>query len=101
MKKKEYYSEYGIKFWKEWLDADALKRLELVKKLPLFKMCLGMKDTKIWRFAFANFINNYFEDLENEVYIKISHNKQVKKKSGFGTMKGIGKYSHEKISDFD
>lgn len=62
--------DYEIKFWRDWLKADTLKRLKMVDKLPLFKMCLQMKDEKIWRKSFASFINGYFEDLEDACRIK-------------------------------
>ncbi|MFA4819449.1 MAG: hypothetical protein WC613_00650 [Candidatus Aenigmatarchaeota archaeon] len=63
--------EYEIKFWKDWLEADTLKRLELVKKLPLLDICLEMKNEKIWRESFSSLINGYFEDLESAVYTKV------------------------------
>ncbi|MEK6887375.1 MAG: hypothetical protein AABX14_00345 [Candidatus Aenigmatarchaeota archaeon] len=63
--------EYEIKFWKDWLEADPVKRLELVKKLPLFGMCLKMKDEKFWRGSFSSLINGYFEDLESAVLTKV------------------------------
>lgn len=28
--------DYEIKFWKDWLNADSLKKLELAKSLPIF-----------------------------------------------------------------
>ncbi len=63
--------DYEIKFWKDWLNADPLKRLELAKGLPIFKMSLKMKNTKMWKRAFALLLNGYFEDLESVVYTKI------------------------------
>ncbi len=69
--KKKLEEGYEIRFWKDWLEADMLKRLDLVKKLPLFGMCLKMKDEKIWRNSFTTLINGYFEDLESAVYTKI------------------------------
>jgi len=63
--------DYEIKFWKDWLEADILKKHKLIEKLPLFKMCLQMKNNKMWKHAFTNLINNYFEDLESAVYTKI------------------------------
>lgn len=62
---------YEFKFWEKWLNAD-FKRVDLVKKLPFFKMSLKMKDNKLFRHAFATMLNGYFEDLESAVYTKIS-----------------------------
>ena len=67
----ESKNNFEIKFWKDWLYADHLKRLDLVKKLPLFKMCLEMENKKMWRKSFATLLNSYFEDLESAVYTKI------------------------------
>ncbi|MBU0760291.1 MAG: hypothetical protein KJ600_06695 [Nanoarchaeota archaeon] len=63
--------EYEIKFWKEWLKGNLLEKHKLVKKLPLFKTCLKMKDTKAWKDSFDTLINGYFEDLESAVYTKV------------------------------
>ena len=63
--------EYEIKFWKDWLEADLLKRQELVSDLPLFKTCLKMKNEKAWKNSFDSLINGYFEDLESAIYTKI------------------------------
>ena len=41
MKKKE---DYEIKFWKDWLEADFLKKEELVKNLPMVKSLWDLKD---------------------------------------------------------
>ena len=62
--------EYEIKFWKDWLEADTLKRAELVEKLPFFKMSRRMKNTKMNRHCFATLLNSYFEDLESAMYVK-------------------------------
>ncbi len=62
---------YEIKFWKDWLETDNLKRLELVKKLPLIYMDLKIKDKKLWKHSFVGLLNSYFEDLESAVYIKM------------------------------
>ncbi|MBS3157422.1 hypothetical protein J4442_04620 [Candidatus Woesearchaeota archaeon] len=76
---------YETKFWKDWLEADFLKRLELVEKLPLFDRSLGMKHNKLKKHSFAGLVNTNFEDLESAVYVKIykkenkRHNKFVQK----------------------
>ena len=63
-------SDYEIKFWEKWLNAD-FRRADLVKKLPFFKMSLRMKDNKLFRHAFATMLNGYFEDLESAAYTKV------------------------------
>ena len=63
--------EFEIKFWKDWLEADILERQELVRKLPIFKTCIKMKNNKLWKDAFDTMLNGYFEDLESAVYTKI------------------------------
>lgn len=78
--KKKKSSEYEIKFWKDWLEADLLKRQELVKKLPFFKMCLIIKDDKVWKHSFTTVLNGYFEDLEAAVYKKIRLEQEGKTK---------------------
>ncbi|MBU4502543.1 MAG: hypothetical protein KKA79_08145 [Nanoarchaeota archaeon] len=78
VKKKD--DEYEIKFWKDWLEADIIKKKELVEKLSLFKMCLEMKDNKVWRHSFATVLNGYFEDLEAALYTKMRLERAIKKK---------------------
>ena len=68
-----------IKFWEEWLNADCLKRQDMVEKLPFFKMCLTMKNEKVFQHAFASMLNGYFEDLESAVYTKMENNKILQK----------------------
>lgn len=75
MKKEPYYE---IKFWKDWLEADYLDRLKLVGKLPFFKMCLKMKNNKMWKSAFSSLLNGYFEDLACAAYTKASTEKTRK-----------------------
>ena len=72
-------SDYEIKFWEEWLNAD-FKRVDLVKKLPFFKMSLRIKDNKLFRHMFATMLNGYFEDLESAVYTKVRLESQKKRK---------------------
>lgn len=73
-------SNYEFKFWEKWLNSD-IERVDLVKKLPFFKMCLKMKNNSLFRHAFATMLNGYFEDLESSLYIKIEHESQVRKKN--------------------
>lgn len=49
-------------FWQEWLGADELRRLKMVKTLPIFNK--GKPDYK--RLT-ATLLNSYFEDLEKEI----------------------------------
>ena len=37
MKKKNKYKDYEITFWGEWLEANCLKRSEMVEKLAIIK----------------------------------------------------------------
>lgn len=62
--------KYEIKFWKDWLEADTIKRYKLVENLPLFKMCLQMKNSDVWKSSVSTLINGYFEDLESAIYTK-------------------------------
>ena len=70
--------DFEIKFWKDWLNADPLKRLKLAKGLPILKMSLKMKNNKMQKDAFALLLNSYFEDLESAVYTKIRLDKKKK-----------------------
>ncbi|HLC73178.1 MAG TPA: hypothetical protein VJH20_00910 [Candidatus Nanoarchaeia archaeon] len=63
--------DYEIKFWKDWLYADHLKRLDMVEKLPITKTIWKMKDLPIKEHSFALMLNSFFEDLESAVYTKI------------------------------
>ncbi|HLD41857.1 MAG TPA: hypothetical protein VJB06_02385 [archaeon] len=65
--------DYEIKFWKDWLNADPLKRMGMVEKLPIINEILGMAKlpSKYRKRAFAMLLNGFFEDLESAVYTKI------------------------------
>lgn len=80
MKSKKFKEEFEIKFWKDWLEADMLKRGEMVEKLPLIRFLDdGQKLSKKMRLRiFAQLLNSYFEDLESAVYTKIRLEKKVK-----------------------
>ena len=71
--------KYEFKFWEKWLNAD-FKRVDLVKKLPLFKMSLRMKDNSLFKHGFATMLNGYFEDLESSVYTKIGNESRAQSK---------------------
>ena len=62
--------DYEIKFWKDWLYADPLKRRKLVSKLPLFDTTIKIKDEKFARDVFSSQLGSYFEDLESAIYTK-------------------------------
>lgn len=66
--------DFEIKFWKDWLYAYALERVNMVEKLPVVrdmdkfgKLKLPQKMKKQ---IFARMLNSYFEDLESAAYIK-------------------------------
>ena len=63
---------YEIKFWKDWLGADHLKRGQLVKKLLIFKELFQIKDDETLKRTAVILLNSYFEDLESAVYTKIN-----------------------------
>ncbi len=79
-------SDYEIKFWEKWLNAD-FRRADLVKKLPFFKMSLRMKGNKLFRHAFATMLNGYFEDLESAVYTKVRLEARKRGKKARNSMK--------------
>jgi len=72
-KQKEKKEEYEIKWWKEWLEADVLKKEELVNKLPIVRSIWDLKDLPedMRKRTFAQTLNGMFEDLENAVYTKV------------------------------
>ncbi len=72
--------DYEIKFWKDWLNADSLKRSDLVRKLPIIKEILRIdKSLKNYRGQFlTTLLNGFFEDLESAVYTKIRLEKKLK-----------------------
>ncbi|MEK6812315.1 MAG: hypothetical protein AABX76_02040 [Nanoarchaeota archaeon] len=72
-KKNKEFGDYEIKFWKDWLESDGLKRADLVEKLPIVKEIsyMGKFPKKIRIHSFALVLNSLFEDLESAVYTKI------------------------------
>lgn len=42
MNKDKIMQEKGIKFWRDWLNANLLKREEMIGKLPIMKSILGL-----------------------------------------------------------
>ncbi len=78
-------SEYEIEFWERWLNADPLKREELVGKLPFIRDYMEMRMAKLpedmRRHMLTTFLNSFFEDLESAVYTKIRLEKNNKKRS--------------------
>ena len=81
-KKIKDFGDYEIKFWKDWLESDCLKRADLVEKLPIVKEILKMNKVpeKIRKHSFASILNGFFEDLESAVYTKIMLEKKKIKK---------------------
>jgi ADP-heptose:LPS heptosyltransferase len=81
MKKKNKYKDYEIPFWGEWLEADCLKRSDMVEKLPIIKEIsnIGKLPEKIRKHSFVLMINSFFEDLESAIYTKIELEKRKKK----------------------
>ena len=63
--------EPGIKFWRDWLEADLLKREEMVEKLPIMKSIwnLDKLPEKIRISAFTTILNGFFEDLEAQMHL--------------------------------
>lgn len=71
--KNKEFGDYEVKFWKDWLESDCLKRADLVEKLPIVKEILNMNKIpeKIRKHSFALILNSFFEDLESAIYTKI------------------------------
>lgn len=77
------YEEYEIKWWKDWLEADFIKRKRMVEKLPIINEISNMDKIpiNIRKHSFAMLFNSFFEDLESAIYTKIRiENKKVAKK---------------------
>jgi len=72
MKKKEQKIEYEIKWWKDWLESDAIKRIKMVEKLPLVKELpnFAKLPPKLMQKSFVSQLNGFFEDLKSAVYTK-------------------------------
>ncbi len=72
--------DYEIKFWKDWLNANSLKRSDLVRKLPIIKEIARIdKLPRNYRERFlTTLLNGFFEDLESAVYTKIRLEKKKK-----------------------
>jgi len=72
--------DYEIKFWKDWLEGDLLKREKLVKNLPFVSRVIELsKDKRIEermkKETITMQLNAFFEDLESAVYTKIQLDK--------------------------
>ena len=80
MKKED--EEYEIKWWKDWLEADCLKREDMAENLPIVNEILNMDRVpeKVRKHFFALMLNGFFEDLESAVYTKIRLDKKKVKK---------------------
>jgi len=75
--------DYEIKFWRDWLHADPLKRMEMVEKLPIISEIIGMVKlpSKYRKRTFAMLLNSFFEDLESAVYTKMGLEEKKSKKA--------------------
>jgi len=65
--------DYEIKFWKDWLEGNLLKREKLVKNLLIVRNYseLSRLPKEIRETALVSMLNGFFEDLESAVYTKI------------------------------
>ena len=76
---------YEIKFWKDWLEADLLKRQDMVEKLPFVREVQNVHKLppKIRTHMITMMLNSFFEDLESAVYTKVrlERNKNAKPSS--------------------
>jgi len=70
---------YEILFWKEWLEADSLKRSDMVEKLSILDELLEMKKLKNGKHFLASTLNSFFDDLESAIYTKIRLEKGKRK----------------------
>lgn len=70
------------KFWKEWLEADLLKRLKLIENLAIIKEVeiIHKLPKKYRKESIAQSLNGLFEDLEEELYLRLEKSNNVKKK---------------------
>lgn len=71
--KNKMKEDYEIIFWKDWLEADSIKKFELVKNLPIIKEIqkIDKLPKKYREHIFTSLLNGFFEDLESAVYTKI------------------------------
>jgi hypothetical protein len=62
-----YLAGEYLKFWKKWIQADNLERIEIVKDLPITKTYAKLYypkiDTEGALDIVATMLNSYFEDL--------------------------------------
>ena len=74
MTKEKINNHFEIKFWKDWLYANYLERIKLIKSLPFIKYPPNLKKLpkKSRQNFLATMLNSFFEDLEQAVYQKIT-----------------------------
>lgn len=74
MTKEKINNYFEIKFWKDWLYANPLKKNKLVENLPFIKSLDNIKKfpKKTRKTLLAMNLNSLFEDLEQAVYQKIT-----------------------------
>lgn len=74
--------KFEIKWWEDWINADMLKRLKMVEKLPFVKSVIKLDNKipeKIRTEMISNMLNGFFEDLESAMRTQFN-NEQMKKK---------------------
>ena len=73
--------KYEIKFWKDWLEADSIKKRKLIEKLSIIKDIGNIEKIpkRVRKHIFVSSLNSFFEDLGNAVYTKIRLENKKKK----------------------
>ena len=64
--------DYEIKWWKDWLEADCIQRVEMVEKLPFVNEMLDIDKLpkNMRKHSISLMLNSFFEDLESALYTK-------------------------------
>lgn len=65
--------DYEIKFWKDWLEADLIRKEKLVGGLPIIRDLehLNKLPPKLRKHIFTLSLNSFFKDLTDAVHTKI------------------------------
>lgn len=73
--------DYEIRFWKDWLEADRVKRLKLVKQLSIVKEIKNINELpeKYREEFFVSHLNSFFEDLESAMHTEARLEKRKNK----------------------
>jgi hypothetical protein len=76
--------DYEIKFWKDWLEADLLKRQKMIEKLSILQDIEDIKKirmpSKTGKHMVALTLNSFFEDLESAIHTKIRLENKAKRR---------------------